>query len=156
MKPKSLKEIIDSISGLLTGVISSFALYVADKINAVSNYRELIPTAVGVIVLIIGLIAMAVNKNKIDSKEQKKTIEYKNEIKEKMESYSKIIKNEKEDSAYRKAAEEHLVSLLNKDMDLINEMEAERASLKHDSQESDSILMSYMEKLKNTIGKQEK
>ncbi|MCP5693734.1 hypothetical protein NL287_25995, partial [Klebsiella pneumoniae] len=111
---------------------------------------------VGLLVLLLSLLLIALNKSKIDKKKDQKTIEYKKEIKEKIETCSKIIKEEKDDSVYRKVAEENLASLLKKDMQLLDEIEMERAALNRDSEESDLIISSYMEKIKSTVAKQSK
>lgn len=154
MKPKNLKEIIDSISGVLTGFLSTVLLYVLKDTLWVQKYKEAIPLAVGVIILLLSLLLIFMNKRSIDNKEKQKTVEYKAELKEKIESYSQIIKEEKNDSAYKKAVEENLILLLKKDMDLIEEIEMERVSLKRDSDESDSLIMSYMKKVKESATKQ--
>ena len=49
---------------------------------------------------------------------------------------------------------ENLTQLLKKDMDLIEEIEMERVSLKRDSDESDSLIMSYIKKVKESATKQ--
>ena len=154
MKPKNLKEIIDSISGVLTGFLSTVLLYVLKDTLWVQKYKEAIPLAVGVIILLLSLLLIFMNKRSIDNKEKQKTVEYKAELKEKIESYSQIIKEEKNDSAYKKAVEENLILLLKKDMDLIEEIEMEWVSLKRDSDESDSLIMSYMKKVKESATKQ--
>ncbi|EPM6630105.1 hypothetical protein ACTOJH_004872 [Escherichia coli] len=154
MKPKNLKEIIDSISGVLTGFLSTVLLYVLKDTLWVQKYKEAIPLAVGVIILLLSLLLIFMNKRSIDNKEKQKTAEYKAELKEKINFFSQIIKEEKNDSAYRKTAMEHLTQLLKKDMDLIEEMEMERVSLKRDSDESDSLIMSYIKKVKESATKQ--
>ncbi|EEX1775528.1 hypothetical protein ABIX96_004931 [Escherichia coli] len=154
MKPKNLKEIIDSISGVLTGFLSTVLLYVLKDTLWVQKYKEAIPLAVGVIILLLSLLLIFMNKRSIDNKEKQKTAEYKTELKEKIEFYSQIIKEEKNDSAYKKAAMENLTQLLKKDMDLIEEIEMERVSLKRDSDESDSLIMSYIKKVKESATKQ--
>ena len=110
----------------------------------------------GVTVLLISLLLIAINKRKIDAKEKEKNAEYKKEIKDKISTYSKIINEQKEDCAYKKAAEEHLIALLKKDMNTINEIEVEIESLRRDSTESGTIMVSYMEKVKNTVSKKER
>lgn len=153
MNPKNLKELIDTTSGILTGILSTILLYSFKDSDFLGQYKESIPFVVGLLVLLLSLAIMAFNKNKIDEKKNKKTIEYKKEIKEKIETCSKIIKDEKDDSAYRKAAEENLVSLLKKDMQLLDEIEMERAALNKNSEDSDLIISSYMEKIKSTVTK---
>lgn len=154
MKPKSLKEIIDAISGVLTGFLSTALLYALKDTLWAQEYKEAIPLAVGIIVLLLSLLLIFINKRNIDNKEKQKTVEYKAELKEKIESYSQIIKEEKNDSGYKKAVEENLILLLKKDMSLIEEIEMERISLKRDSDESDSLIMSYMKKVKDSATKQ--
>ncbi|HBR0143940.1 TPA: hypothetical protein L9G22_005704 [Klebsiella pneumoniae] len=156
MNPKSLKEIIDTTSGMLTGVLSTMLLYLFKSSDSLGQFKELIPFFVGLLVLLLSLLLIALNKSKIDKKKDQKTIEYKKEIKEKIETCSKIIKEEKDDSVYRKVAEENLASLLKKDMQLLNEIEMERAALNRDSEESVLIISSYMEKIKSTVAKQSK
>lgn len=156
MNPKSLKEIIDTTSGMLTGVLSTMLLYLFKSSDSLGQFKELIPFFVGLLVLLLSLLLIALNKSKIDKKKDQKTIEYKKEIKEKIETCSKIIKEEKDDSVYRKVAEENLASLLKKDMQLLDEIEMERAALNRDSEESDLIISSYMEKIKSTVAKQSK
>ncbi|MCL0914200.1 hypothetical protein [Escherichia coli] len=156
MNPKSLKEIIDTTSGMLTGVLSTMLLYLFKSSDSLGQFKELIPFFVGLLVLLLSLLLIALNKSKIDKKKDQKTIEYKKEIKEKIETYSKIIKEEKDDSVYRKVAEENLASLLKKDMQLLDEIEMERAALNRDSEESVLIISSYMEKIKSTVAKQSK
>lgn len=153
MKPKSLKEIIDTTSGVLTGFLSTALLYVLKDTPWVQEYKEAIPLTVGIIVLLLSLLLIFINKRSIDNKEKQKTVEYKAELKEKIESYSQIIKEEKNDSAYKKAVEENLILLLKKDMSLIEEIEMERVSLKRDSDESDSLIISYMKKVKESATK---
>ncbi len=156
MNPKSLKEIIDTTSGMLTGVLSTMLLYLFKSSDSLGHFKELIPFFVGLLVLLLSLLLIALNKSKIDKKKDQKTIEYKKEIKEKIETCSKIIKEEKDDSVYRKVAEENLASLLKKDMQLLDEIEMERAALNRDSEESVLIISSYMEKIKSTVAKQSK
>ncbi|HFX7245027.1 TPA: hypothetical protein ACIGUS_004892 [Escherichia coli] len=156
MNPKSLKEIIDTTSGMLTGVLSTMLLYLFKSSDSLGQFKELIPFFVGLLVLLLSLLLIALNKSKIDKKKDQKTIEYKKEIKEKIETCSKIIKEEKDDSVYRKVAEENLASLLKKDMQLLDEIEMERAALNRDSEESVLIISSYMEKIKSTVAKQSK
>ncbi len=156
MNPKSLKEIIDTTSGMLTGVLSTMLLYLFKSSDSLGQFKELIPFFVGLLVLLLSLLFIALNKSKIDKKKDQKTIEYKKEIKEKIETCSKIIKEEKDDSVYRKVAEENLASLLKKDMQLLDEIEMERAALNRDSEESVLIISSYMEKIKSTVAKQSK
>lgn len=156
MKPKTLKEIIDTTSGILTGFLSTLFLYVFKNMDWLEQYKVFIPTVVGVVVLLISLLLIAINKRKIDAKEKEKSTEYKREIKDKINTYSKIINEQKDDCAYKKAAEEHLINLLKKDMNTINEIEAEIETLRRDSTESGSIMVSYMEKVKNTVTKKEK
>ncbi|HGU6358694.1 TPA: hypothetical protein ACNAEZ_000863 [Citrobacter farmeri] len=156
MKPKTLKEIIDTTSGLLTGFLSTILLYVFKNMDWLGQYKEFIPTIVGVVVLFASLLIISINKRKIDKKEKEKNAEYKNEIKEKINTYSRIINEQKEDCAYKKAAEEHLISLLKKDMNGINEIEVEIEALRRDSTESETLMVSYMEKIKSAITKQER
>lgn len=156
MNPKSLKEIIDTTSGMLTGVLSTMLLYLFKSSDSLGQFKELIPFFVGLLVLLLSLLLIALNKSKIDKKKDQKTIEFKKEIKEKIETCSKIIKEEKDDSVYRKVAEENLASLLKKDMQLLDEIEMERAALNRDSEESVLIISSYMEKIKSTVAKQSK
>ena len=156
MNPKSLKEIIDTTSGMLTGVLSTMLLYLFKSSDSLGQFKELIPFFVGLLVLLLSLLLIALNKSKIDKKKDQKTIEYKKEIKEKIETCSKIIKEEKDDSVYRKVAEENLAALLKKDMQLLDEIEMERAALNRDSEESVLIISSYMEKIKSTVAKQSK
>ncbi len=156
MNPKSLKEIIDTTSGMLTGVLSTMLLYLFKSSDSLGQFKELIPFFVGLLVLLLSLLLIALNKSKIDKKKDQKTIEYKKEIKEKIETCSKIIKEEKDDSVYRKVAEENLASLLKKDMQLLDEIEMERAALNRDSEESVLIISSYMEKKNSTVAKQSK
>lgn len=155
MNPKNLKEIIDTASGILTGVLSTIILYACKEWVLLDKYKESIPAVVGALVLVISLCLMAYNKKEIDDKKEKKTIDYKKEIAEKIERYTNIVREEKDDSAYKKTAEENLTALLKKDMALLEEMEMEREALNRDSELSDSIISSYMGKLKATMTKKE-
>ncbi|MCP5781288.1 hypothetical protein NL379_27600, partial [Klebsiella pneumoniae] len=82
MNPKSLKEIIDTTSGMLTGVLSTMLLYLFKSSDSLGQFKESIPFFVGLLVLLLSLLLIALNKSKIDKKKDQKTIEYKKEIKE--------------------------------------------------------------------------
>lgn len=148
MNPATLKKLIDSIAGVLTGLVSSFILYNHTKLGISAENKDNIPAIVGFIIFSLTLLVIFFNKKIIDKKVKKKTEEYKEELKSKVKMYSEIIKEEKDNSEYKKEAEKNLVSLLKKDMALIDEIQQERDVLRHSSEESKSIINEYIDKIK--------
>jgi len=87
MNPANLKKIIESMSGLLTGLVSSFILYNHETLGISEKNKDNIPVIVGFVILLIMLLLIFLNKRKIDGKIKVKTKEYKEELASKIKIY---------------------------------------------------------------------
>lgn len=147
---------INNSSPSITGVLTSFSIFVYRSFNGNKNYEYWIPLVCGGICTLLTIYIVEKIKNKKERKSETEKEKLKAELREKQENYTELMQKHEEGSELRKTYSDKIEQLISMDFEFIIERKTKIKDLDQEILEAESMQSENAKKISELNRKEHK